>query len=101
MDRFFVKKQNINLDTNSCIIEGEDVKHISKVLRCKIGEELEICSLFTGEIMEVNDVLLEEPQSIKDSMKDIDWIYKISIIHKEELDELITEEEYQEYLDMI
>ena len=43
MDRFFVKKQNINLDTNSCIIEGEDVKHISKVLRCKISYE-GICS---------------------------------------------------------
>lgn len=43
MDRFFVEKQNINLENNKCIIEGEDVKHISKVLRCRIGEELEIC----------------------------------------------------------
>ncbi|WP_250675069.1 16S rRNA (uracil(1498)-N(3))-methyltransferase [Paraclostridium ghonii] len=43
MDRFFVGKQNINLENNKCIIEGEDVKHISKVLRCRIGEELEIC----------------------------------------------------------
>ena len=43
MDRFFVQKQNINLETNTCVIEGEDVKHISKVLRCKIGEQLEIC----------------------------------------------------------
>ena len=25
MDRFFVQKQNINLETNTCIIEGEDV----------------------------------------------------------------------------
>lgn len=65
------------------------------------GEELEICSLFTGEIMEVNDILLEEPQSIKNSMKETDWICKISITNKEELDELITEEEYQEYLEEI
>ena len=46
MDRFFVQKQNINLETNTCIIEGEDVKHISKVLRCKIGEELIITSIY-------------------------------------------------------
>ena len=38
MDRFFVDKKNINLENNTCIIEGEDVKHISKVLRCKIGD---------------------------------------------------------------
>lgn len=43
MDRFFVQKQNINLETNTCIIEGEDVKHISKVLRAKLEKELEIC----------------------------------------------------------
>lgn len=43
MDRFFVGKNNINLENKTCIIEGEDVKHISKVLRCRIGEELEIC----------------------------------------------------------
>ena len=43
MDRFFVEKKNINLENNTCIIEGEDVKHISKVLRCKIGEEIEVC----------------------------------------------------------
>ena len=57
MDRFFVKKQNINLDTNSCIIEGEDVKHISKVLRCRIGEELEVCDNNNNEyICEITNI---------------------------------------------
>lgn len=57
MDRFFVQKQNINLETKTCIIEGEDVKHISKVLRCKIGEELEICDNDNNEyICEITDI---------------------------------------------
>ena len=57
MDRFFVQKQNINLDNNTCIIEGEDVKHISKVLRCKIGEELEICDNDNNEyICEITNI---------------------------------------------
>lgn len=43
MDRFFVKKHNLDLDEKTCFIDGEDVKHISKVLRCKIGEKLEVC----------------------------------------------------------
>ena len=49
MDRFFVEKKNINLENNTCTIEGEDVKHISKVLRCKIGEELEVCDSDNNE----------------------------------------------------
>ena len=57
MDRFFVQKQNVNLETNTCIIEGEDVKHISKVLRCKIGEELEICDSDNNEyICEITEI---------------------------------------------
>ncbi|MGO0807347.1 RNA methyltransferase PUA domain-containing protein, partial [Clostridioides difficile] len=30
-------------------MEGEDVKHISKVLRCKLGEKLEICDKNNNE----------------------------------------------------
>ena len=57
MDRFFVEKKNINLENNTCIIEGEDVKHISKVLRCKIGEELEICDNDNNEyICEITNI---------------------------------------------
>ncbi|GAA0698474.1 16S rRNA (uracil(1498)-N(3))-methyltransferase [Paraclostridium ghonii] len=57
MDRFFVGKQNINLENNKCIIEGEDVKHISKVLRCRIGEELEICDNDNNEyICEITNI---------------------------------------------
>ena len=66
MDRFFVQKQNINLETNTCIIEGEDVKHISKVLRCKIGEELEICDNDNNEyICEIVDIKRESGLKIK------------------------------------
>ena len=57
MDRFFVDKKNINLENNTCIIEGEDVKHISKVLRCRIGEELEVCDNNNNEyICEVTNI---------------------------------------------
>lgn len=57
MDRFFVDKKNINVENNTCIIEGEDVKHISKVLRCRIGEELEVCDNDNNEyICEITDI---------------------------------------------
>ena len=57
MDRFFVEKKNVNLENNTCIIEGEDVKHISKVLRCKIGEEIEVCDKDNTEyICEITNI---------------------------------------------
>ena len=40
MDRFFTPKNNINLEQNTCIIEGEDVKHISRVLRSRENDKL-------------------------------------------------------------
>ena len=61
MDRFFVDKNNINLENNTCVILGEDVKHISKVLRCKIGEKLEICDKDNSEyICEITDINKEQ-----------------------------------------
>lgn len=57
MDRFFVEKKNVNLENDTCIIEGEDVKHISKVLRCRVGEELEICDNDNNEyICEITNI---------------------------------------------
>ena len=63
MDRFFVEKKNVNLENNTCIIEGEDVKHISKVLRCRVGEELEICDNDNNEyICEITSIDKSEVQ---------------------------------------
>ncbi|MEG0567612.1 MAG: RNA methyltransferase PUA domain-containing protein, partial [Clostridium sp.] len=52
MHKFFVNKKNIN-DTN-IIIDGDDVKHISKVLRLRVGDEILVsdglCSEYTASI---------------------------------------------------
>lgn len=78
MDRFFVEKKNINLENNTCIIEGEDVKHISKVLRCKIGEELEVCDNDNNEyICEITD--------IEKSIVTLDILEKIDIKRESDL----------------
>ena len=60
MDRFFTPKSNINLEQNTCVIEGEDVKHISRVLRCRENDKLEVCDMdnneYICEIKEINKV---------------------------------------------
>ena len=65
MDRFFTPKNNINLEQNTCIIDGEDVKHNSRVLRCKENDKLEVCDMdnneYICEIREINkdNILLD------------------------------------------
>ena len=43
MDRFFVEPEHLNLDDKTLYIDGEEVKHISKVLRYGQGDEIEVC----------------------------------------------------------
>ena len=47
MPKFFVKQEQIKED--KIIIKGQDVNHIKKVLRAKIGDELQICNSQNGE----------------------------------------------------
>ncbi len=45
MNRFFVNKENILEDQQEIVIdEIEDIKHITKVLRLNLGNEIEICN---------------------------------------------------------
>ena len=47
MPKFFVKDEQIK--ENQIIIRGQDVNHIKKVLRAKIGDELQVCNSKTKE----------------------------------------------------
>lgn len=49
MQRFFVEENQINIQEKTIQIIGEDVNHIKNVLRCKIGEQIEICSKETNK----------------------------------------------------
>lgn len=64
MPKFFIK--NNQIINNQIIILGEDVKHISNVLRKQIGEELEICNIDTSEnyLVEIENILKTGIQTI-------------------------------------
>ena len=56
MQKFFVKTNQIK--GNEIIITGQDVKHITNVLRMKICEKIQICNEETSEnyIVEIKDL---------------------------------------------
>lgn len=47
MPKFFINQEQ--MQENKIVIKGQDVNHIKKVLRAKIGEELEICNTTTNK----------------------------------------------------
>ncbi|MCC5910332.1 MAG: 16S rRNA (uracil(1498)-N(3))-methyltransferase [Clostridiaceae bacterium] len=49
MNRFFVASSQVNIPSQEIVITGEDVKHISKVLRLSEGDVVEVCD---GEIQQ-------------------------------------------------
>ena len=74
MPKFFVKQEQIQ--DNKIIIEGQDVNHIKKVLRAKIGDELQICNSQNGEnflcgIEKINDedIVCDIKQKIKENVE--------------------------------
>lgn len=50
----------------------------------------------TGEIVAVNELLEDSPETINSSPYDDGWIFKIRMDNEEELQELLSAEEYRE-----
>ena len=74
MPKFFVKEEQIK--ENKIIIIGQDTKHIKKVLRGKIGDELQICNSENGEnylcnIKDINNenIICEIKQRIQEKVE--------------------------------
>jgi glycine cleavage system H protein len=65
----------------------ESVKAVSEVF-CPVG----------GEVIEVNSILEEKPELVNESPHQKAWMIKIRLTNPEELKELLSAEEYEEYL---
>lgn len=58
----------------------------------------ELFSPLTGEIAEINDEIVENPEIVNDSPFEQGWFIKIKIEDEEELDVLFSYDEYREFL---
>lgn len=64
------------------------------------GEKFEIYSIFSGEVLDVNDSLIDNYEQLFSNDMNNNWLYRISLNSKSELEEeLITEDEYNEYIE--
>ena len=59
----------------------------------------DIYSPVTGEVIAVNEVLLDAPETINSSPEEDGWIYKLKVSDESELDELMDAESYAEHIE--
>jgi len=53
----------------------------------------------SGEVLEVNELLIESPELINDSPFDDGWLFKIQPTAEQEMDNLMDADAYQEEID--
>jgi glycine cleavage system H protein len=58
----------------------------------------DIYAPISGEIIEVNEGLIEKPEIINQSPYDLGWIAKIKPLKMEEFESLMTKEKYDRYI---
>ena len=73
--------------------QGKDVAVIESVKAAS-----EIYSPASGEIIETNALLEENPEIINDDPLNAGWLYKIKIMNKEDFKNLMNEEDYNKLI---
>lgn len=64
-------------------------------------EEIELFTPLTGEMTETNENLISEPDTIKNSTYDNNWLFRLYISDLNEINETMSEDEYNEYLETL
>lgn len=64
-------------------------------------DELELYTPLTGETAEINENLMSEPDTIKNSTYDDNWLFRIYATDLSELNDTMSESEYNEYLETL
>lgn len=74
--------------------KGDDIAVVESVKAAS-----DVYAPLTGEVIEINDLLADEPATVNASAEADGWFFKMSIADKSELDELMTADEYKAFIE--
>lgn len=89
-DIVFVELPEVGASVNS----KEEVAVVESVKAAS-----DIYSPLTGEVVEINESLLDSPETVNASPYELGWFFKIRMENEAELDDLMNSESYSEYCD--
>lgn len=75
---------------------GEEISLIESVKSTS-----DIFAPLTGVVIEVNEALEETPEIINDSPLDDGWIFRIEVEDERELEELMDQDAYEEFIETL
>ena len=79
---------------------GTDVSAEEEVMSIEsVKSATEIYAPVSGEVVAFNEALEDEPELINNEPYDDGWLLKIAVHDATELDDLMSDEEYQELID--
>jgi len=59
----------------------------------------DLYSPISGSVAEVNDAIVDNPEVINEDPYGDAWMIKVSLANSDELDDLLTSDEYQKYIE--
>jgi glycine cleavage system H protein len=91
----YLELTNIRLPT-----EGKDYQKDQQFGRISVGKgvSFKLLSPFSGEVLAVNDDLVDAPDVILEDPYEEGWLVRMTINSTSEYDDLMTREEYDQYL---
>jgi len=76
------------------VAAGDEIMELEAVMAASI-----ISAPLSGEIVEINETLEESPEQVNDEPYDAGWLFKIQVHDESELNDLLSDDEYQARLD--
>lgn len=61
-------------------------------------EEYNVCAPVSGEIVEINELISETPESFMNASKEDNWVVKMYVEDESELNDTMDQDEYDEFL---
>ena len=74
--------------------QGDDAAVVESVKAAS-----DVYAAVSGEVLEVNDALEEEPALVNSSAEEDGWFFRMTLSDKSELDDLMDEKAYKAFVD--
>ena len=81
-------------DVGTELAQGDDAAVVESVKAAS-----DVYAAVSGEVIEVNEALEDEPGLVNTSAEEDGWFFRITLSDKDELDDLMDEKAYKAFID--
>ena len=81
-------------DVGTELSQGDDAAVVESVKAAS-----DVYAAVSGEVIEVNELLEDEPGLVNSSAEEDGWFFRITLSDKDELDDLMDEKAYKAFVD--